>query len=87
VALPDPDPPHLASAAAVAEAAVIGLPHSALGEEVGLAVALKPGAAVTAAARLGVTLQAAIYLHASDAVLTRRLLDRARLSSQGTNIT
>ena len=45
VALPDPDPPHLASAAAVAEAAVIGLPHSALGEEVGLAVALKPGAA------------------------------------------
>jgi len=34
-----------------------------------------------------VTLQAAIYLHASDAVLTRRLLDRARLSSQGTNIT
>jgi long-chain acyl-CoA synthetase len=33
---------------AVAEAAVIGLPHSALGEEVGAAVALKPGAAVTA---------------------------------------
>jgi len=33
---------------AVAEAAVIGLPHPALGEEVGAAVALKPGAAVTA---------------------------------------
>ncbi len=33
---------------AVAEAAVIGLPHSALGEEVGAAVALKPGAGATA---------------------------------------
>ncbi len=33
---------------AVAEAAVIGLPHPALGEEVGGAVALKPGAAITA---------------------------------------
>jgi long-chain acyl-CoA synthetase len=33
---------------AVAEAAVIGLPHSALGEEVGAAVALKPGASATA---------------------------------------
>jgi len=33
---------------AVAEAAVIGLPHDALGEEVAAAVALKPGAAVTA---------------------------------------
>jgi long-chain acyl-CoA synthetase len=33
---------------AVAEAAVIGLPHPTLGEEVGAAVALKPGAAVTA---------------------------------------
>jgi long-chain acyl-CoA synthetase len=32
---------------AVAEAAVIGLPHASLGEEVGAAVALKPGAAVT----------------------------------------
>ncbi|MGA9829946.1 MAG: long-chain fatty acid--CoA ligase, partial [Trebonia sp.] len=32
---------------AVAEAAVIGLPHPSLGEEVGAAVALKPGAAVT----------------------------------------
>jgi long-chain acyl-CoA synthetase len=32
---------------AVAEAAVIGLPHPALGEEVAAAVALKPGAAVT----------------------------------------
>ena len=33
---------------AVAEAAVIGLPHAALGEEVAAAVALKPGAAVSA---------------------------------------
>jgi long-chain acyl-CoA synthetase len=33
---------------AVAEAAVIGLPHPALGEEVGAAVALKPGASVAA---------------------------------------
>jgi long-chain acyl-CoA synthetase len=33
---------------AVAEAAVIGLPHPALGEEVGAAVALKPGAAISA---------------------------------------
>src|SRR6266540_253344 len=33
---------------AVAEAAVIGLPHPALGEEVGAAVAVKPGASVTA---------------------------------------
>ena len=33
---------------AVAEAAVIGLPHPSLGEEVGAAVALKPGASVTA---------------------------------------
>jgi long-chain acyl-CoA synthetase len=32
---------------AVAEAAVIGMPHSELGEEVGAAVALKPGATVT----------------------------------------
>ena len=33
---------------AVAEAAVLGLPHPALGEEVGAAVVLKPGADVTA---------------------------------------
>jgi long-chain acyl-CoA synthetase len=33
---------------AVAEAAVIGLPHPALGEEVGAAVALKPGVTITA---------------------------------------
>ncbi len=33
---------------AVAEAAVIGLPHPALGEEVGAAVTLKPGASVSA---------------------------------------
>jgi long-chain acyl-CoA synthetase len=32
---------------AVAEAAVIGIPHDSLGEEVGAAVALKPGAAAT----------------------------------------
>jgi adenylate kinase len=37
-------------------------------------------AAAELATRLGVTLDAAIYLHAPDAVLTRRLLDRA---SQG----
>jgi adenylate kinase len=34
-------------------------------------------AAADLAARLGVTLQAAVYLHAPDDVLTRRLLDRA----------
>jgi adenylate kinase len=34
-------------------------------------------AAAELAARLGVTLDAAIYLHAPDDVLTRRLLDRA----------
>jgi len=33
---------------AVAEAAVIGLPHPALGEEVGAAVVLKPGAVISA---------------------------------------
>jgi long-chain acyl-CoA synthetase len=33
---------------AIAEAAVIGLPHPALGEEVGAAVALKPGATASA---------------------------------------
>jgi adenylate kinase len=37
-------------------------------------------AAAELAARLGVTLDAAIYLHAADEVLTRRLLERA---SQG----
>jgi adenylate kinase len=37
-------------------------------------------AAAEIAARLGVTLQAAVYLYAPDRVLTRRLLDRA---SQG----
>ena len=37
-------------------------------------------AAAELAARLGVTLQAAVYLYAPDDVLTRRLLDRA---SQG----
>jgi long-chain acyl-CoA synthetase len=33
---------------AVAEAAVIGMPHAELGEEIGAAVALKPGATATA---------------------------------------
>ncbi len=35
-------------------------------------------AAAELAARLGVTLHAAVYLYAPDTVLTRRLLDRAR---------
>jgi adenylate kinase len=35
-------------------------------------------AAADLAARLGVTLEAAVYLYAPEAVLTRRLLDRAR---------
>jgi adenylate kinase len=39
-------------------------------------------AAAELAARLGVTLDAAIYLHASDTVLTRRLLDRASSSGR-----
>ena len=39
-------------------------------------------AAAGLAARLGVRLDAAIYLHAADAVLTRRLLDRASQSGR-----
>ena len=39
-------------------------------------------AAAGLAARLGVTLDAAIYLHAPDPVLTRRLLDRASQSGR-----
>jgi adenylate kinase len=39
-------------------------------------------AAADLAARLGVTLDAAIYLHAPDAVLTQRLLDRASQSGR-----
>ena len=39
-------------------------------------------AAAELAARLGVTLDAAVYLHAPDAVLTRRLLDRASQSGR-----
>jgi len=35
-------------------------------------------AAAELAGRLGVTLEAAVYLYAPEAVLTRRLLDRAR---------
>ena len=109
---------------AVAEAAVIGLPHPALGEEVGAAVTLKAGASVTAeelrdhvkiqvaaykyprhvwivyprhvwivdalpkdgfprtlpqaaaaaelGARLGLTLDAVVYLYAPEPVLTQR---------------
>ena len=39
-------------------------------------------AAAQLAVQLGVTLDAAIYLHAPDAVLTRRLLDRAHQSGR-----
>jgi adenylate kinase len=39
-------------------------------------------AAAELAARLGVTLDAAVYLHAPEAVLTRRLLDRASRSGR-----
>jgi adenylate kinase len=39
-------------------------------------------AAADLAARLGVTLEAVIYLHAAESVLTRRLLDRARVSGR-----
>jgi adenylate kinase len=39
-------------------------------------------AAAELAARLGVTLEAAVYLYAPEAVLTRRLLDRARRSGR-----
>jgi adenylate kinase len=39
-------------------------------------------AAAELAVRLGVTLDAAIYLHAPDVVLTRRLLDRASQSGR-----
>ncbi len=39
-------------------------------------------AAAALAARLGVTLEAAVYLYAPEAVLTRRLLDRARQSGR-----
>jgi adenylate kinase len=39
-------------------------------------------AAAELAARLGVTLDAAVYLHAADEVLTRRLLDRASQSGR-----
>ena len=39
-------------------------------------------AAAELAVRLGVTLQAAIYLHAPEAVLTQRLLDRASQSGR-----
>jgi long-chain acyl-CoA synthetase len=47
---------------AVAEAAVIGLPHPSLGEEIGAAVALKPGASITSAELRGyVKAQVAAY--------------------------
>jgi adenylate kinase len=44
-------------------------------------------AAAELAARLGVTLEAAVYLHAPEAVLTRRLLDRARRSGRADDTT
>ena len=43
-------------------------------------------AAAELAARLGVTLDAAIYLHAPDAVLTQRLLDRASQSGRSDDV-
>ena len=43
-------------------------------------------AAADLAVRLGVTLDAAIYLHAPDAVLTRRLLDRASQSGRSDDV-
>jgi len=43
-------------------------------------------AAADLAVRLGVTLDAAIYLHAPDAVLTRRLLDRACQSGRSDDV-
>ena len=43
-------------------------------------------AAADLAVRLGVTLDAAIYLHAPDAVLTQRLLDRASQSGRSDDV-
>jgi adenylate kinase len=43
-------------------------------------------AAAELAARLGVTLDAAVYLHAADEVLTRRLLDRAGQSGRSDDV-
>ena len=43
-------------------------------------------AAADLAVRLGVTLDAAIYLHAPDAVLTRRLLERASQSGRSDDV-
>ena len=58
---------------AVAEAAVIGLPHPALGEEIGAAVALKPGAVVTAEElRDHIKGQVAAYKYAAPRVDRRR---------------
>ncbi len=43
-------------------------------------------AAAELAARLGVTLDAAVYLHAPEEVLTRRLLDRARQGGRADDV-
>jgi adenylate kinase len=43
-------------------------------------------AAAELGARLGVTLDAAVYLHAPDAVLTQRLLDRASQSGRSDDV-
>jgi long-chain acyl-CoA synthetase len=59
---------------AVAEAAVIGLPHAVLGEEVGAAVVVKPGADVTAGQlRDYVKAQVAAYKYPRTVWLTGEL--------------
>jgi long-chain acyl-CoA synthetase len=59
---------------AVAEAAVIGLPHEVLGEEVGAAVVVKPGADVTAGQlRDYVKAQVAAYKYPRAVWLTSEL--------------
>jgi long-chain acyl-CoA synthetase len=59
---------------AVAEVAVIGLPHPALGEEVGAAVVLKPGASVAAEElRDHVKAQVAAYKYARHVWMVEEL--------------
>jgi long-chain acyl-CoA synthetase len=59
---------------AVAEAAVIGMPHPALGEEVGAAVILKPGASATAEElRDHVKAQVAAYKYARHVWIVEEL--------------